>query len=137
MFIRHAHQVWVRIERDNRIRVYGLYAPCQKKFRRKQFFTSEDAAKVRVRGKNSFNKIFFGEEEHNLIYYPLTPSQLKVHRTSLNRFLQCFIIVTLAILNTSNWNCHLLTGREGRHRSDSYENPTHSTKTNQSVGVDR
>jgi hypothetical protein len=37
----------------------------QKKFRRKQFFTSEDAANVRVTGKNSFDKIFFGEEEHN------------------------------------------------------------------------
>jgi hypothetical protein len=38
----------------------GLYALRRKKFRLKQFFTSEDAAKVRVRGKNSF-----GEEEHN------------------------------------------------------------------------
>jgi len=37
----------------------------QKKFPRKQFLTSEDAANVRVTGKNSFDKIFFGEEVHN------------------------------------------------------------------------
>ncbi len=42
-----------------------LYALC-----RKQFFTLEDAAKVRVRGKNSFDKIFFGEEEHNPFFGP-------------------------------------------------------------------
>jgi hypothetical protein len=51
-------------------RPHGLYALCRKKFRRKQFFTSEDAAKVRVRGKSSFGKIFFGEEEHNRPHPP-------------------------------------------------------------------
>jgi len=43
----------------------SLYALCRKNFRRKQFFTSEDATKVMVREKNSFDKIFFGEEQHN------------------------------------------------------------------------
>jgi hypothetical protein len=47
----------------------GLYVLCRKTFHRKQFFTSEDAAKVRMRGKSSFEKIFFGEEEHNRKMY--------------------------------------------------------------------
>jgi hypothetical protein len=46
-------------------RANGLYALCRKKACRKQFFTSEDAAKVKVRGKNSFEKIVSGEEKHN------------------------------------------------------------------------
>ena len=33
--------------------------------RRKKLFVSEDAAKVRVMVKNSFDEMFFGEEAHN------------------------------------------------------------------------
>ncbi len=45
--------------------VGGSVCSSPKNFSSKTIFTSEDAEKVRVRGKNSFDKIFFGEEEYN------------------------------------------------------------------------
>ncbi len=47
--------------------VGGSVCSSPKNFSSKTIFTSEDAEKVRVRGKNSFDKIFFGEEEQSFL----------------------------------------------------------------------
>jgi hypothetical protein len=51
------------------IQNYGMYPLRRKRFRRKQFFAAEGVAKVRVRGKNSFDEMLFGEVEHNRSHF--------------------------------------------------------------------
>jgi hypothetical protein len=65
-----------------------MYPLRRKRFRRKQFFAAEGAAKVRVRGKNSFDEMFFGEEEHNL------PSNLKLKSYALPSFIFILMLCT-------------------------------------------
>jgi hypothetical protein len=95
----------------------GVYALRRKNFRRKQFFTSEDAAKVRVSGKNSFDKSFFGEEEHNQIMFVVDCifllSKKKLPRSVYDAF---FFLSTFLIISAKNFVFHLFVSASDETR---------------------